>query len=72
MNDWNQEEGMGTRLEILIERARSIRMSPTQREEQRRSFAYGTAKIENDNITRETVKRAAESLARRSHNQRDR
>ena len=62
---------MGRNLDVLINRARSVRMSSVQREEQRRSFAYGTAKIENDKVTRETVNRAAEALARQGATKRD-
>jgi hypothetical protein len=39
-------------------------MTPAQYAEQRVSFAYGTAKIENERITRDTVKVAADALAR--------
>jgi len=38
-------------------------MSPEDRETQRRSFAYGNAKIENEFVTREGIDRAAEQLA---------
>ena len=38
-------------------------MTPGEKEAQRRSFVYGNTHIENDAITRETVARAAESLA---------
>lgn len=37
-------------------------MTPEEAEEQRRSFAYGNTKIENDTITRDTVNRAADML----------
>lgn len=37
-------------------------MSPEEQEAQRRSFAYGNTKIDNDNITRDGIDRAAESL----------
>jgi hypothetical protein len=37
-------------------------MSAPEQEEQRRSFAYGNTKIENDSITREMVDREAEAL----------
>lgn len=37
-------------------------MSPSEREEQRRSFAYGNAVMENPRITRKSVDDAAESL----------
>lgn len=42
-------------LQELVERARNIEMTPDQLGEQRRSFAYGNTKIENDRITREMV-----------------
>ncbi len=38
-------------------------MTPEQKEAQRRSFVYGTTKIENAAITRETVNKAAAELA---------
>lgn len=43
----------------LIQRAKTLRMSREQAESQRRSFAYGNAKAENDRVTREMVDRAA-------------
>jgi hypothetical protein len=66
----NAEEGqlekkerlMAGELEQLLERARRVQMSAAQREEQRRSFAYGNTRIENPLITRETVDRQAEAL----------
>lgn len=39
-------------------------MTPEQKEAQRRSFVYGNTKIENDAITRDTVDKAAEQLAK--------
>ena len=57
---------MNEKLAMLIERARAIRMSQRDCEEQRRSFAYGNTKIENDRITREMVTERAEAL-KRSH-----
>ncbi|MGA8757029.1 MAG: hypothetical protein WB611_12025 [Stellaceae bacterium] len=53
---------MTEKLWALIEKARLVRMSPRQSEEQRRSFAYGNTKIENDRITREMVNERAEAL----------
>jgi hypothetical protein len=38
-------------------------MTDTDREAQRRSFAYGNTKIENDLITPETVDKAAQELS---------
>lgn len=55
---------MATKLETLIERARAVRMSARESEEQRRSFAYGNTKIENERITREIVDQQAEALKR--------
>jgi hypothetical protein len=55
---------MTEKLTVLIEKARSIRMSPRESEQQRRSFAYGNTKIENDRITREMVDERAEALRR--------
>jgi hypothetical protein len=49
-------------LNELIEMARTIRMTPGQAERQRRSFAYGNVKIENDSITWEMIDGAAEEL----------
>jgi Fic family protein len=52
----------------LMALAERVQMSPEDRERQRRSFAYGSAKIENDGITEEDVQRAAERLARERNN----
>ncbi len=52
---------MTKKLAALIERARSLKMSAEHREEQRRSFAYGNTKIENDLITREMIDQLAEA-----------
>jgi len=51
-------------LDGLIEMARTIRMTPEQAERQRRSFAFGNVKIENDSVTREMIDRAAERLSK--------
>lgn len=53
---------MTNKLKALIDAARSVRMTAAQKEEQRRSFAYGNTKIENKRITREMVDRQAEAL----------
>ena len=50
-------------LRILIELAKQVTMTPEQKEAQRRSFAFGNAKIENENITRESIDKQAEALA---------
>lgn len=49
-------------LQMLIEAARSHTMSPEERQAQRRSFAYGNTKIENDLITRKMVDEQDELL----------
>jgi hypothetical protein len=46
---------MTKELQILIDRARTIVMTPTQLREQRQSFVYGNTHIENADITREMV-----------------
>lgn len=46
---------MTKELQELIDRARTIEMTPDQLRDQRRSFAYGNTHIENDRITREMV-----------------
>lgn len=50
------------RLEELVEATKKIELSSEQKEEQRRSFAYGNTNIENSRITRETVDKEAEAL----------
>ena len=49
-------------LKELIERSKNITMNPQQEAAQRRSFAYGNTKIENDRITREMVAAMDEKL----------
>ena len=58
-------------LEEMIEVTRHIEMTPEQREEQRRSFAYGNTAIENPLITREMIDEAAERLAGHGQGARD-
>ena len=53
---------MNDKLKALLDAARVVKMSGADKEEQRRSFAYGNTKIENDRITRETINRQAEAL----------
>lgn len=54
---------MSEELKDLIERAKKVLMTQEQQEEQRRSFAYGNSKIENDRITRKTINQEADALA---------
>lgn len=51
-------------LQQLIDAARSRPMSAGEQEEQRRSFAYGNAHIENDRVTRAMVDEAADKHPR--------
>lgn len=53
---------MTNELTELLEAAKRIAITPEQKEEQRRSFAYGNTNIENPRVTRETVDREAEAL----------
>jgi hypothetical protein len=50
-------------LEKLLEEAKRVRMSASQAESQRRSFAYGNTHFENERITKAMVDRAADELA---------
>ena len=56
---------MSPELNQLIEMARKVQMTEDDRQEQRISFAYGNTKFENDDITWETVRKAAEELKSR-------
>lgn len=49
-------------LQKLIDAARQLPFTAEEREAQRRSFAYGNTKIENDRITREMVDEQDELL----------
>lgn len=53
---------MTEELEVLIEAAKRRPFSEAERQDQRRSFAYGNAKIENDRITWEMVVEADERI----------
>ncbi|WP_439363115.1 hypothetical protein ACNJYD_20010 [Bradyrhizobium sp. DASA03005] len=54
---------MTEELKTLIEVAKRVTPSPAEREEQRRSFAYGNTAFENSLITREMIDRQADKLA---------
>lgn len=56
----------------LVQRARRIEMTPTEKEEQRRSFAFGNANIENASVTRAVIDSVADELARESRQERER
>lgn len=49
-------------LQVLIQKAKTVKMSAAEQEQQRRSFAYGNANIENSDVTRDIVDRQAEAL----------
>jgi hypothetical protein len=53
---------MTNRLQELLDEAKKANPTPEEKEEQRRSFAYGNTKIENPRITREMVDREADAL----------
>jgi hypothetical protein len=53
---------MNESLKRLMALADKVQMTSEDREKQRRSFAYGSARIENDLVTREMVDEAAEKL----------
>lgn len=55
---------MTDKLQELIDAARDRPMSAREQEQQRRSFAYGNAHIENDRVTRDMVDEAADKHAR--------
>jgi hypothetical protein len=58
------EANMNAQLQELIEKSRKVVMSDDHQERQRRSFAYGSAKIENDDITKEIIDEAAARLGK--------
>jgi hypothetical protein len=53
---------MTNELDKLIEAARARPVSEEEREAQRRSFAYGNAKIENPHVTWEMIIEADEKI----------
>ena len=53
---------MTDKLTELIDKAKTVRTSDKDREEQRRSFAFGNANIENARVTRETIDAEADKL----------
>ena len=54
-----------TKADNMIERAKGASFSREDKERQRRSFAFGNAKTENDRVTREMVDKAAEKHPRK-------
>jgi hypothetical protein len=60
---------MTEELKALIEATREVRPSAKDREEQRRSFAYGNTALENKRITRAMIDEQAEKLAKQRSNE---
>ena len=56
------EGTMSNELSELLAAAKKADLTSDDKEAQRRSFAYGNTKIENDRITRDLVDREAERL----------
>jgi hypothetical protein len=56
---------MRENLNDLLEAAKHVVLTPEEKEQQRRNFAYGNVVIENPRITREMVDRAADELNER-------
>jgi hypothetical protein len=54
-------------LQDLLEAAKKVVLTPEEKEQQRRSFAYGNTVIENPRITREMIDRAADALGSPTH-----
>jgi len=53
---------MEIKIDELVALAKTAPFTQDDKEAQRRSFAYGSVKIENDLVTREMVDREAERL----------
>ncbi len=53
---------MPPKLQELLDEAKTIVLTPEDKEEQRRSFAYGNVSIENPRITRKMIDREAKLL----------
>jgi hypothetical protein len=56
---------MDNELKNLLEKAKSVRMTESERDEQRRSFVYGNTGFENSLITREMVDQVADAMKAR-------
>ena len=57
------EGTMSNELSELLAAAKKADLTSDDKEAQRRSFAYGNTKIENDRITRDLVDQEAERLS---------
>ncbi len=58
--DLRRKAQMNAKLEELLRLAKTVHFTEEDKEAQRRSFAYGNTKIENDLVTWEMVDREAE------------
>ncbi|MBZ5533370.1 MAG: hypothetical protein LAO20_18230 [Acidobacteriia bacterium] len=54
---------MSNELKELLAAAKNADLTSEEKEAQRRSFAYGNTKIENDRITRDLVDQEADRLS---------
>lgn len=69
LNVWNLHHlVVSDRLQTLLQAASLRKITVSEQEEQRRSFAYGNTHFENLLITPETIDRAAEALKNDSPN----
>jgi hypothetical protein len=64
IGDQGKSRIVGGALKELISATKAIKATAEQREDQRRSFAYGNTAFENSLITREMVDRQADLLAK--------
>lgn len=55
---------MSENLDRILKAAKRAPMSSDDREAQRRSFAYGNARIENERVTRSMVDKAADRIGK--------
>jgi hypothetical protein len=55
-------------LKTLIEAAKTVKQSSVDSERQRRSFAYGNTKFENDQITWDMINKQADELNKTTTN----
>ncbi len=58
-----ERDKMTEELITLIKRAKEKKMSEKDKEAQKRSFAYGNVKIENELVTREMIDEISISIA---------
>jgi hypothetical protein len=72
INLMSPENVMPDPLQQLLDAAKQAEPSPEQREQQRRSFAYGNTAFENKLITREMIDQQAEIIARERNERRER